>query len=228
MVKAVVFDLDHTLFDRYKTLELVVPMLREKLNTAPDVTDKHFAEQLIRLDKNLVHKGWEDIFAHLVAEGLLSADTEYKTYHTSLLECFTRVAVPFDFTVPMLNKLRSAGLKTGIITNGRHDVQASKFKMLGYDEKLFDVLVISGDTDYNKPQKEIFELTAERLGICTGEMMYVGDNPYADIYGSRNAGCVPVWVKTTGTWIYPEIEKPALQVETVAEIPQIVSELNAQ
>jgi hypothetical protein len=33
-------------------------------------------------------------------------------------------------------------------------------------------------------------------------------------------------VKTTGTWIYPDIEKPEFQIETVAELPELLKKAN--
>ena len=116
------------------------------------------------------------------------------------------------------------GYKTGIITNSKSITQNAKIDMLEFRE-YFDEIIISGDTPYEKPQPEIFQLMAEKLGVKTSEMMYVGDNPLNDVEGSRKAGCVPVWVKTTGTWIYPEIEKCELQVETIAEIPEILKNI---
>ena len=226
MIKAVVFDLDHTLFDRYATLKLVAPMFREKYGFNDGITDEYFTEQICWADRNFVHIGWDKILAHLNSKNIFTVVPEFDDYRLFLLSCFSKVAVPFDFSKPMLAKLRESGLKTGLITNGRHEVQSSKLAMLGLD-KSFDEIVISGDTPYTKPAKEIFLLAAERLGVEPCEMMYVGDHPKFDVDGSRLAGCVPVWVKTTGTWVYPEIEKPELQVETVAEIPQIVERINA-
>ena len=81
----------------------------------------------------------------------------------------------------------------------------------------------------NECFKELVETIRDcykRLGIKTEEMLYIGDHPRNDIEGSRNAGFVPVWVKTTGTWIFPEIEKPELQVETVEEIPTLIDKIN--
>ena len=60
----------------------------------------------------------------------------------------------------------------------------------------------------------------------TKEMLYIGDHPLNDIDGSRNAGCIPVWVKTTGIWTFPEVKKPDLQVDTVKEIPQLIKQIN--
>lgn len=226
MIKAVVFDLDHTLFDRYATLALVAPMFREKYGFNEGITDEYFTEQICRADRNYVHFGWEKIHEYLNSKNIFKTVPEYEEYREYLLYCFSKVAVPFEFSKPMLAKLRESGLKTGLITNGRHEIQTSKLAMLGLLDS-FDEIVISRDTPYSKPDKEIFLLAAERLGVEPCEMMYVGDHPKFDVDGSRLAGCVPVWVKTTGTWVYPEIEKPELQVETVAEIPQIVERINA-
>ena len=100
-------------------------------------------------------------------------------------------------------------------------IQEKKIEMLGL-APYFDEIIISGATPYAKPQIEIFQLMADKLGILTNEMMFVGDHPHFDVEGSKNAGCIPVWVKTTGTWIFPELQKPEIQVETVAELPEIL------
>ena len=87
-------------------------------------------------------------------------------------------------------------------------------------------MIISGETAYEKPDARIFQLMARSLGVKTNEMLYIGDHPLNDVEGSRKAGCIPVWVKTTGTWSFTEIEKPELQVETVKEIPDIIRKIN--
>jgi hypothetical protein len=67
-----------------------------------------------------------------------------------------------------------------------------------------------------------------REGIPAEELMYVGDHPINDIDGSRNAGYTPVWVKTTGYWCFEEIPRAEYEVETVAEIPDLVAQINGK
>lgn len=225
MIKAAVFDLDHTLFDRYATIEKVIPELRKKVNTPENITDEYFCEQLCFADRQFVHHGWEEIHAYLIKRGIVPETVLYEDYKEAVLSCFKGTAVPFDFSINVLSEIRKLGVKTGLITNGRHEVQASKLKLLGL-ENSFDDIVISGDYGFSKPDERIFRAAAKNLGVEMSEMMYVGDHPQCDVDGSRRAGCTPVWVKTTGTWIFPEIEKPELQVETVKEIPAILERLN--
>lgn len=221
LIKAIVFDLDHTLFDRYETLRAVVPSFRQKFKINKCITDEFFTEQLIWADKNFVHHGWEEIFAHLIKCNVFEEIPDYNEYVEYLLSCFKRVAVKFPFAIPVLQKIKTSGYKTGLITNGMPDVQEGKLSLLGL-KPYFDEIIISGATTYRKPQAEIFRLMAQRLNIKTNEMMYVGDHPICDVDGSRKAGCVPVWVKTTGSWIFPEIEKPEIQIDTIEQLLDIL------
>ena len=58
-------------------------------------------------------------------------------------------------------------------------------------------------------------------------MVYVGDHPLNDIDGARKAGCVPVWVKTTGVWD-DEIATAPYEVDTVADIPALLAEIQTE
>ncbi len=116
------------------------------------------------------------------------------------------------------------GFKLGLITNGKHDLQYAKIANVGLTDE-FDEIVVSGDVGAQKPSTVPYEIMAQRLNIAPNEMLYVGDNPKNDVEASRKAGYIPVWVRTTGTWIFPEIEKPELQVDTVAELPELIKGL---
>ncbi len=226
MIKAAVFDLDHTLFDRYGTIKAIVPMFRSGLKFAEGITDDFIYENLVWADKHYVHRGWEEIYAHLCKKGVFSEEPGFEAYTETVLSYFRTTAVKFPFSIPVLKEIRNKGLKTGLITNGRHEVQADKLRMLELED-CFDEIIISEDVPYQKPDKEIFELMAQRLGVETSEMMYIGDHPKFDVDGSRKAGCVPVWIKTTGTWIFPETEKCEYQAETVEEVPAIIEKINS-
>ena len=224
MIKAAVFDLDHTLFDRYGTIRKIAPQIISALDVAEGVTAEIFAEELTYADKQFVHKGWRKIHEYLISRNLFKVAPTYEEYAQSVLKCFITTTVKFDFAIPVLKEIRDMGIKTALITNGDSELQNFKIMSLGMTD-CFDEIIISGETAYEKPDPRIFQLMATSLDIKTNEMLYIGDHPLNDIEGSRKAGCVPVWVKTTGTWVFDEIEKPELQVETVKEIPDIIRKL---
>ena len=158
-------------------------------------------------------------------KNIFKTNPTYEEYARNVLKCFKTTTVKYDFAIPVLKEIKNMGIKTALITNGTPELQYFKIKSLDMED-CFDEVIVSGETPYEKPDVRIFQLMAEKLGIKTNEMLYIGDHPVNDIDGSRNAGCIPVWVKTTGTWVFPEVEKPELQVETVEEIPQLIKSIN--
>ncbi len=228
MIKGVVFDLDHTLFDRYATLRAVLPemynRMRDKIPN--DLSLNDFIEGLIAGEKKHIYHGWGYTAEKLIEMGIfLEGTTGAEVWHCLFTYCWPLAAVKYPFTEPMLIKLREMGLKLGIVTNGDHDLQWNKLNLLGF-ENFVDEIVISGDVGVQKPGTKPFEVMSEKLGINPQELLYVGDNPRNDVEGSRNAGYVPVWVKTIGNWCFEDIEHPNFEVDTVAEIPQIVEKIN--
>lgn len=221
MLKGVVFDLDHTLFDRYGTLKKTVPFFFERFRMSDSVTQEKFYETLCFADKNFTHLGWDKVLSYLTSEGVFEEVPTLKEYSEFLLGQFGMIAVPFPFTVSMLRQIRRMGLKTGIITNGNVELQSKKIRLLSLENEV-DEILITGSINVHKPSKEPFLVMAQRLSLEPSELLYVGDNPLNDVEGSRNAGYTPVFVNTMGTWLFPEVERAELQVETVEEIPDLI------
>lgn len=226
MIKGIIFDLDHTLFDRYATLRAVAKTVAERLPTDTKLGIEEIADIMIESDKRRIHRGWEALEEYVVeSTGLFVSDIPKGAYFNCLLESFMTVAVPYSFTEPMLKKLKNEGFKIGLITNGRVGLQEKKLEMLGITD-YFDEIIISGKYGCPKPSPIPFEMMSERLKLLPSEMMYVGDHPKNDVDASRRVGYVPVFVNTAGYWSLPEIEKCELTVETVAEIPELVKNYN--
>ena len=57
-----------------------------------------------------------------------------------------------------------------------------------------DVVVISEDVGFRKPDASIFEIVLERLGVAPGEALHVGDNLDADVGGASGAGMQTAWL----------------------------------
>ncbi len=224
MIKGVVFDLDHTLFDRYATLRAVLPemykRMRDKIPEA--LSCEEFIEGLIEGEKQHIYEGWGYTAEKLIEQGIFLSGTRGSEVWECLYKyCWPIAAVKYPFTEPTLKALREMGLKLGIVTNGEHDTQSLKIKMLGF-EAFFDEIVISGDVGVQKPESKPFIVMSKRLGIAPEELLYVGDNPLNDVEGSRNAGYIPVWVKTIGNWYFENIKRCEYEIDTIARLPQFI------
>ncbi len=77
--------------------------------------------------------------------------------------------------VHRIRALRDSGLRLGLLTNNVKefgDHWRSSFPV----EELFEVVVDSSHVGMRKPEREIYELTCERLGIGPAEAVFIDDN----------------------------------------------------
>ncbi|HVR40987.1 MAG TPA: HAD family hydrolase, partial [Thermoanaerobaculia bacterium] len=89
-----------------------------------------------------------------------------------------------------LATLKSRGLRVGLISNtGRTPGYALReiLDILGLAPSI-DVMVFSNEHGECKPQASIFEELRRCLGVAYEEMMFVGDNVYADVHGAQRCG----------------------------------------
>jgi putative hydrolase of the HAD superfamily len=52
----------------------------------------------------------------------------------------------------------------------------------------FEPIVVSGDHGYRKPDRRLFRIALDRLGVAPENALYVGNDMYRDIFGAREAG----------------------------------------
>jgi FMN phosphatase YigB (HAD superfamily) len=52
----------------------------------------------------------------------------------------------------------------------------------------FHTMIFSNEVGIRKPDPEIFHLAADRLGVKASQIVHVGDNLKADVWGAKNAG----------------------------------------
>jgi putative hydrolase of the HAD superfamily len=102
----------------------------------------------------------------------------------------------------VLRKLREAGFLVGIVSNRNHplDDELEKFGLDG----CIDLKLTAGEVNSWKPDPGIFLEAILRLEVNPAEVLYVGDNYYADVIGARNAGLHPVLLDPDG--VFPEVE----------------------
>ena len=227
MIKGVVFDLDHTLYDRYATYDRIIPEVIRQLRGffSPTLTNEQIAWAIKEYDRRYIHYEWEILIRHMAEDGICIKPADWRDYQNLIRQEMTRVAVPYPFAIPALEELRRDGLKLGLITNGASAIQRPKLRMLGLEDR-FDAVIVSGELGVDKPDRAPFDAMADMLKLKSGELLYVGDNPLNDVEGARRAGYVPVWIRTMGFWTMPEICPPELAADTVAEIPALVRERN--
>jgi putative hydrolase of the HAD superfamily len=110
----------------------------------------------------------------------------------------------------------------GIVTNGRSDVQRGEIDALGIAEH-FDTIIVSGEVNARKPQKEIFDLATAAAGCSPEKALFCGDDPITDIDGAVRACWGAAWVNRNGSG-YPErLAEPSYVVAGLTEVVSLVA-----
>ncbi len=92
--------------------------------------------------------------------------------------------------LPTLQALRAAGLRLAIVSNWDNTLM-DHCRELGI-VPYFDTIVGSLDVGYEKPNRRIFDIALERVGVRPEQTLHVGDMYPADVAGARRAGITPV------------------------------------
>ena len=98
--------------------------------------------------------------------------------------------------IELVRDLRSAGLRTGLLTNNARELRDRWWGLLPYDE-LFDDVVDSHQVGMRKPNLAIYRLALERLG-ATAERTAFLDDIASNVAAAQTAGMVGVLVEHGG------------------------------
>ena len=206
--KAILWDLDGTLWDLNRNTTIALTQLYERFESV------NFKETSLEHFLNCYPKHNERVWA-LYREGKIAKE---ELRNKRFVDLFEEVNADYDLdfvelfaseflaVCPRLPHLiegareileQTKGVyKHVIITNGFIEVQG--FKMAAAEiEKYFSSVVYSEEAGVRKPHPAIFELALQRANCMAHEALMIGDDWDADILGARNSGIDQVFY--TGT-----------------------------
>ncbi len=186
-VRAVLFDLDDTLYPERQFVDggfaAVAGFLAERFGRSAAV----LASRLRDLHDQ---DGRGRLFDTLVAEQGLGGESDLVPACLFVYRTHTARLTPFAGVVGLLDGLRAAGVRTGVISDGNGAVQSRKLAGLdGLAERL-DVVVLTDDLGPGnaKPSRVPYDVACRLLAVDPSATIYVGNDPRKDFRGARAAG----------------------------------------
>lgn len=225
-IRAVLFDLDNTLFDHPTSARIGVDAFLRHLGTehSDELTRSWFEIEQVNYDRFLTkelsfHEQRRERlrnFLPLAGIAVPKTDTQLDELFGVYLRNYEEAWTAFPDAAPALRSLRNSGMPIGVITNGNHDQQTSKINRIGL-EPLLDRIFSSDLTSHAKPAPEAFIQPCKSMQVSPAQTLYVGDNYRVDVEGARNAGLQAIHLDREG---------PSLQgtIQSLAELTPLLIE----
>ncbi|TWD79655.1 putative hydrolase of the HAD superfamily [Kribbella amoyensis] len=196
-MKAIVFDLDDTLFDHTasasRALRSWVPTLG--VTWSDDLLGRWFAiEDAVYpewLAGRLTHQGQRRQrlreFLPFLELPVPATEAGLDEVFTGYLDRYRACWIAFEDARPALEVARSNGWRIGVLTNGSTVQQHAKLTAIGLAE-LVDVVCTTETLGCSKPDPRAYLDTCEALGVDPVDTLMIGDNLDLDVLGARAAG----------------------------------------
>ena len=190
-LRAVVFDLDDTLYDCTGTLvEASRRNAAEVLVKAglPMGVDEAVALQRDLADKQGPHFLVFDEIARRHALDAEAVDAAYRAYNSDEVADIE----PFPGVRQTLAALRDQGVLCFLLTSGTHRRQSAKVRKLGLADA-FDEVVIN-DVDRGALMSECLRYLLDKHGLRPDEVLVVGDRPQEEVRTGKELGTLTAQV----------------------------------
>ncbi len=188
-IKAIIFDLDDTLYDCSGTLVLkgrkrVAKIISRVINCS----EKEALELQLKLEEKLGPK--TDIYREIANLYNLS-DKFYKEVSSAVNTLDIKDITLFPDVNTSISKLKSVGYKLILVTAGDRDLQERKIKTLGL-ERAFDEIII---TDNSSGKEKCFRKILIKYDLKPEQVFCIGDKIKDEIEAGENMGMLTALMK---------------------------------
>ena len=120
----------------------------------------------------------------------------------------------------MLQRVKAAGMKTAILSNGSPEMLETAVKNAGIGPLLDAILSVESVGVY-KPHPKVYQLAVDRLGIAAEAISFQSSNAW-DAYAASAFGMRVVWCNRYGQRPERLPGKPDHEVTSLAELPELI------
>lgn len=201
MLKAVVFDIDDTMYryDMAQTaaMDALMTFTCEQISISVEQFHKAFA--VAKAETKLLAKDLASSHSRMVYCQKTLENLGYKpiTFALEMYDVFWNTFLahmePDSGLIEIMEYFKNRGIKIGVCTDLTTHIQHRKLNCLGV-AKYVDAIVTSEEAGAEKPNRKMFDLILNKLKVLPEESWFVGDSLKKDIKGAAAVGMTPFWI----------------------------------
>jgi len=218
-VRACVFDAYGTLFDFAAAARGCGDVLGDRIDQLTSLwRDKQLQYTWLRALQGRHADFWQ-VTGDALDFALETLDIDKPGLRDRLMQLYLTLDT-FPEVPSVLSALKTAGLKTAILSNGSPrmlDAAVVGAKLNG----LLDAVLSVEDVGVYKPHPKVYGLAVERLGIPASAIAFESSNAW-DAYAASAFGMQVVWCNRYGQRRERLPGAPAREVRSLAELPALV------
>jgi len=204
-VSAICFDLDNTLWDVEPVLMRAERILADWLKLRyPRIPERFSTSDIVEMRASLLREQPQQAhdLSYLRRETIarlgqaVGYEREMAHEAFALWHAARNQLEPFADVIPALETLKRH-YRLATLTNGNADLA-----VIGLAHH-FEVTLNAGALGCAKPDARAYARLADVLTLKPAEILFVGDEPHADVVGPRTAGMQTVWVNRGGV-VWPD------------------------
>ena len=218
-VRACVFDAYGTLFDFAAAARKCRDILGDDIDTLTSLwRDKQLQYTWLRAAQGLHADFWQ-VTNDALAFALETLSIDKAGLHDRLMALYLTLE-PFPEVLDVLGRLKKAGLRTAILSNGSPRMLDAAVKAAKLDSVLDAVLSVE-DVGVFKPHPKVYQLAVDRLAIPASAIAFQSSNAW-DAYAASAFGMRVIWCNRYGQRPERLPGAPDREVRSLSELPALV------
>lgn len=220
-IEACVFDAYGTLFDVNSAAQSAQDLLGAKWQPLAELWRSKQLQYTWLRGLSGRHADFWQVTGDALDFALATFQIEDAALRERLMSLYLKLSA-YPEVADTLKRLKSAGMKLAILSNGTPAMLAAATVNAGIDG-LFDAVLSVEEVGVYKPHPSVYGLARERLKVAAENICFLSSNGW-DAYSAKAFGFRVLWCKRSGQVRERIPEAPDGEIKTLAELPGIVLE----
>ena len=173
---------------RHQVRDLYFEHMKEQQQASPE---EHPEFDAVGIWRSILQAHLTEFTRALPAEKLEQMPIFLAEMYRGISRCRLRL---YPHVLEVLDVLRER-YPLAVVTDAQSTYARAELHKVGLLD-YFDPIVVSGDHGYRKPDRRLFQLALDGMGVAAEHALYVGNDMHRDIFGAQEAGMTTVMVES--------------------------------